>query len=104
MENKLQELDTIAITCIECNTIFTMSPAEQKFYTNRGYNLPKRCKKCRDSKKEVKEFICKDCNKVFTLNTIELSYFTRMGLSTPKRCPSCIEIKKQRNQEVNGEV
>ncbi len=100
MANNLPELNTITITCIDCGEEFTMSPAEQKFYLEKGYTLPKRCKSCRDNKASVNTYICKDCNKEFTLNLNEESYFKRMGLSVPKRCPECRKIKKLRAQQL----
>ena len=38
--------------CIECNTDFELNEGEKNFYVQRGLDLPKRCKPCRDSRKQ----------------------------------------------------
>jgi predicted RNA-binding Zn-ribbon protein involved in translation (DUF1610 family) len=37
--------------CIDCKNKFTLELGEIKFYNQKGYDLPKRCKKCRELKK-----------------------------------------------------
>ena len=39
---------SITIRCRVCNKTFTLSPSELKFYENKGFQLPQRCKDCRD--------------------------------------------------------
>ncbi|GHU62893.1 hypothetical protein FACS189445_6070 [Spirochaetia bacterium] len=41
--------------CIDCGKPFTLTPGERQYYWARGWELPKRCKDCRESKtiKEV---------------------------------------------------
>lgn len=34
--------------CLECDEFFEMNEDEQKWYKDRGYVFPKRCKSCRD--------------------------------------------------------
>lgn len=42
------------ITCVECGKEFIFSAGEQAFYAEKGYtNKPKRCKACRDAKKNA---------------------------------------------------
>lgn len=41
----------IEYTCIECNAKFTIDKGEEKYYFDKGFSLPKRCKICRDRKK-----------------------------------------------------
>lgn len=38
--------------CVDCGQEFTIPPYQQMFYTNRGWELPKRCKACREKKKQ----------------------------------------------------
>ena len=42
--------------CVDCGQEFTIPPYQQMFYTNRGWELPKRCKACREKKKQ--EWCC----------------------------------------------
>ncbi|SFU90688.1 Probable zinc-ribbon domain-containing protein [Clostridium sp. DSM 8431] len=42
-------------TCKECKKEFTLSDSEIKFYKDKNLELPKRCKECRDKKKNYKE-------------------------------------------------
>jgi hypothetical protein len=44
------EYSPLEITC-GCGFKFTLTREGQKFYFERGFVLPKRCKKCRDEKK-----------------------------------------------------
>ncbi len=39
---------SITIQCRVCNKFFTMSSSELKFYEKKGFQLPQRCKACRD--------------------------------------------------------
>lgn len=39
------------IICSDCGQSFTFSPEDQEFFRERGYSAPKRCKSCRQAKK-----------------------------------------------------
>lgn len=39
------------LTCVECGEEFIFSDEEQQFYSERGFQEPKRCKPCRDKRK-----------------------------------------------------
>ena len=41
--------------CVDCGQEFTIPPYQQMFYTNRGWELPKRCKACREKKKQERQ-------------------------------------------------
>lgn len=43
--------ELVTRACVDCNTEFSMDEGEQNFYKEKGWVLPKRCKKCRQSKK-----------------------------------------------------
>ena len=46
------------IKCLDCNKPFTISTDHEKWFINKGLELPKRCKECRNkrrSRKEVKD-------------------------------------------------
>ena len=36
--------------CVDCGKEFTLTEGEIKFYKSKGFELPKRCKECRDKK------------------------------------------------------
>ncbi len=40
-----------SLTCGECGNEFNFSAEEQDFYTERGFQEPKRCKECREKRK-----------------------------------------------------
>ena len=46
MLTKVEEL-----ICVECHTKFTIEEGEQKYYSEKGLILPKRCKTCRERKR-----------------------------------------------------
>lgn len=87
----------IDITCISCGEVFTMSPAEQKFYKAHGYELPKRCSKCRAEKHSMVKLVCVDCGTEFDIRNAEIDYFKSNNLQMPKRCPQCRAFKRERN-------
>ena len=39
------------INCIDCNEIFEFSESDKRFFEEKGYSKPKRCKPCRTKKK-----------------------------------------------------
>jgi CxxC-x17-CxxC domain-containing protein len=41
----------IQLTCSDCGQDFTFTSADQAFFQERGYSTPKRCKNCRQAKK-----------------------------------------------------
>jgi hypothetical protein len=41
--------------CVDCGEEFSLSPGERRFFEEKGWTLPKRCKKCRDRRREEKE-------------------------------------------------
>jgi len=43
--------EDIQLTCSDCGQDFTFTAADQAFFQERGYSTPKRCKNCRQAKK-----------------------------------------------------
>ena len=43
-------------TCKECNKKFFMSYKEVMFFKGKGLSLPRRCKECRNKRKEAKQY------------------------------------------------
>ena len=41
----------LRLTCSDCGQEFTFSSEDQAFFQERGYSAPKRCKTCRQAKK-----------------------------------------------------
>lgn len=96
-------IDAVKIVCERCGEEFEMSPAEQKFYNAKGFHLPKRCKKCRELRRDTEEIVCKDCNCTFTLSKLEKERYDELGMQYPKRCKKCREFKRQHNAEIEQE-
>ena len=44
-----------SVVCKDCGVTFDITPGEQEFYLERGWELPKRCKKCRQANKAKKK-------------------------------------------------
>ena len=40
------------LQCIDCKQDFDFTKGEQEFYQDKGFTPPKRCKVCRDKKKQ----------------------------------------------------
>ncbi len=48
------EFQDKTLTCGDCGNEFTFTAGEQAFYNEKGFtNEPKRCKACRDAKKNA---------------------------------------------------
>jgi CxxC-x17-CxxC domain-containing protein len=43
--------EDLQLTCSDCGQNFTFSGDDQEFFRERGYSTPKRCKPCRQAKK-----------------------------------------------------
>lgn len=53
LESDLQPRD---ITCVDCGEVFTFTVGEQQYYKGLNFtNDPKRCKPCREARKQNKE-------------------------------------------------
>lgn len=50
----LEETD-VTIMCMDCTEPFTWTAGEQSFYAERGFERPRRCKTCRQARKQSKE-------------------------------------------------
>lgn len=76
--------------CVECGQEFTISPKFQEYVEENGLKLPKRCRKCRDSRKEpYKTEVCVDCGNEFVITVNEHKFYIERGFVDPKRCPMC---------------
>lgn len=52
----MNEFTDKTIKCIDCGFEFTFTARDQEFYKEKGFtNEPKRCKSCRDKRKQQKE-------------------------------------------------
>ena len=98
----MEALEVKNCKCIDCGNEFIITPAEQKFYIKKGYELPKRCNDCRNHKRDAISFVCVDCGKEFTLTKATINYYERNNLMIPKRCEECRSYKKQRNKELGN--
>lgn len=43
------------LECVDCRAKFLFSAGEQKFFTERQFTAPRRCKECRQARKQAKE-------------------------------------------------
>lgn len=44
-------LDDKTLKCADCKETFVFTGKDQKFFQSKGFESPKRCKKCRDLRK-----------------------------------------------------
>lgn len=42
------------LTCVDCHQPWTFEAGEQEFFADKGLSTPKRCKPCRQKKREEK--------------------------------------------------
>lgn len=43
------------LECIDCQRVFHFSAGEQEFFRSKGFTEPKRCKACRERRKDERE-------------------------------------------------
>lgn len=64
------EFNDRTLNCIDCGAEFIFTAGEQEFYASKGFtNEPRRCKNCRDGRKqsshsgprELHEVVCANC-------------------------------------------
>lgn len=48
-------MENVTVTCKDCGVTFDITPGEQEFYKSRNWELPKRCKDCRQANKEKRK-------------------------------------------------
>jgi len=70
-------MEDIKLICKDCKKEFVFTVGEQKFYEEKGFGAPIRCKECRDAKKarneakETPKTDLEDMLKKFRENTIK---------------------------------
>jgi len=42
------------LICADCGNSFNFAVRDQEFYQSKGYSQPKRCKNCREKRKQQK--------------------------------------------------
>lgn len=88
----------IVAECVDCGEQFIIPVSEQLFMNERGFSLPKRCKKCRGYKREKsKTIVCSDCGESFTFTVNEQKYYKENNLEDPKRCKKCRKARKAKH-------
>lgn len=98
-EPEKKVLKTLVVNCCDCGTTFSIPPAEQKFYMKKGFELPKRCNKCRQKRMQIEEYDCVDCGATFEIKLTEREFYEKNGLHVPCRCPECRKIKRARSKQ-----
>lgn len=48
-----EETQDKTMPCLDCKGEFIWTAGEQKFFATKGFSAPKRCKPCRDAKKQA---------------------------------------------------
>jgi len=93
--------ENLQLVCSDCGQSFTFTAEDQEFFRERGYSAPKRCKSCRQAKKNEQSngggsyrteshgasVICSQCGQQTTVP------FEPRG-DRPVFCQSCYRPKK----------
>ena len=99
--------------CIGCGGTFEMTESDEKWFLDKGWPIPKRCKACRAKKAEANQLstptkaegttntpekenhhTCIECGKLFMMTETHEKWFTDKGLLVPTRCPNCVAKRK----------
>jgi len=85
------------LVCVDCGKEFTFTAGEQAFYAEKGYtNKPKRCKACRDAKKNggaapARQYyyaVCSECG-----GEAKLTF--QPTLDKPVYCSACFDKRRR---------
>src|SRR6516165_1215494 len=101
--------EDLLLTCSDCGQEFTFSSEDQAFFRERGYSTPKRCRACRQAKKNEQTggggyswresqgttVVCAGCGKQTTVP------FEPRG-DRPVYCQDCYKSKKGSGTERGG--
>ena len=97
-----KELKDVSIKCVECEELFSFPVREQEFYKQKGFQWPRRCKKCREARKNRSgrndqesvqtrhECVCEKCGEKTTVP------FVPDGRK-PVYCRDCYRESKKRS-------
>ncbi len=87
------------LTCQECGNEFTFEAGEQQFYADKGFGEPKRCRDCRNKKKDerrsnrkVTEVTCSSCGAQTTVP------FVPRPDGPPVFCDACFKAQNPRRR------
>ena len=86
--------DDVQLTCRQCGKEFTFTKAEQEFYKQQGFTLPRRCPECRTTKSSQPCIqVCSHCG-------------TALEKGAPTYCTACMasirlegELKAKESQK-----
>ncbi len=54
-EKRIDIENDITIRCVDCGKSFVFSKREAQFFNKKGFTIPKRCKACREKKKNIEK-------------------------------------------------
>lgn len=96
MEKQDKYFNDIKAKCMDCGNTYIITGKEQRFANdNNKYELPKRCKACRDIRRNaIKNIKCKTCGTEFEFGANEQDYFKKHNLEDPVHCHTCRTAKK----------
>lgn len=102
----------VVLKCVDCGTLYVVSQRDLDWYKDRKLDIPKRCDKCRASRKlnkgkdkakeEPKDIAyratCKVCGKEFYLTKQNYDWFIEKGYELPKKCFACRKANKKQEK------
>ena len=95
-DNVAEEFADETLVCVDCGKEFVFTAGEQAFYKEKGFmNKPKRCKECRNAKKNggaaPKEYftaVCAQCG-----GEAKLTF--QPSNDRPVYCSACFEARRK---------
>jgi len=93
--------DTL-FSCVDCHCSVVFKAGEAEFYRSKDITPPKRCKACREQRKQhtlrvvqdddspvVETRLCADCGTSFNITEHERDWFVAKSFVLPSRCRAC---------------
>ena len=90
---EIGRITSISVTCKDCKKVFVMGRGEVRWYSNRGYPLPKRCPECRKKRRKERENVKKQMPMPVNLNDCLLLW--QMGYRTEVNDGRIVTVAKE---------
>lgn len=86
---------TMIKNCRECGKTFSITPGQQERFTANKLQLPTRCPRCREKRRQVEYAKCLDCGEMFGIDALQKEWYRKHGWDLPKRCIKCRKKRRE---------